>query len=348
MVLPLQRPQPVQEQVKPNFLFLGFTSKRVLCLRGGGDILRQRRDRIVIWPGSFTFSPFEPRVDDEAFVLHVTDCPSCERLFYRFHGMNEDGTLNEEDAALYAEAAASGMSVEEGWQDLLRRCPDLAEAYAGGTCDGCEFRGCCGESASDAAVAASVVLLLLAGGCSVRDRRQLHQIPSTSSRKEPSQMISTLARRPAIDAWRRSSIWAGDAWTWIRSITQLGETAIKNGTFAAIPLGLKAQQVLGSKNVQADWIDILMFSAAIWQFHSRLSTSQRPNSGRTIHSGDSTGPTLRLTPPAMRKRWIFHPFRIPISRSISVWQMSTVQAIRWKVASCTDGLIPQQNQITTS
>ena len=69
-----------------------------------------------------------PRDEGNAYALHISVCPECARDFYLAEGLNEDGTLKPEDSARYAEIKPSLMTVEEGWQDLLRRCPDLAEA----------------------------------------------------------------------------------------------------------------------------------------------------------------------------------------------------------------------------
>ncbi|MCY2953153.1 MAG: FecR domain-containing protein [Planctomycetota bacterium] len=65
----------------------------------------------------------------DALAVHVACCPQCEKAFYRSVGMNEDGSFTAEMEACLAQLPAPRMTVEEGWQDLLVRCTDLAEAY---------------------------------------------------------------------------------------------------------------------------------------------------------------------------------------------------------------------------
>jgi ferric-dicitrate binding protein FerR (iron transport regulator) len=69
------------------------------------------------------------REQADALALHVACCPQCEKAFYRSVGMNEDGSFTAETEACLAQLPAPTMTVEEGWQDLLGRCADLAEAY---------------------------------------------------------------------------------------------------------------------------------------------------------------------------------------------------------------------------
>jgi ferric-dicitrate binding protein FerR (iron transport regulator) len=68
--------------------------------------------------------------EGEAFALHIANCQECAKAFYVAEGINEDGTFKSEDVARYARIEPSLMTIEEGWRDLLSRCPDLAQAYA--------------------------------------------------------------------------------------------------------------------------------------------------------------------------------------------------------------------------
>ena len=68
------------------------------------------------------------RAEADAYTLHLAVCPGCAKAFYLAAGMNEDGTLKAEEQCRFDAIAPALMTAEEGWQDLLRRCPDLSEA----------------------------------------------------------------------------------------------------------------------------------------------------------------------------------------------------------------------------
>jgi hypothetical protein len=69
------------------------------------------------------------REEGDALALHVVSCGECGKAFYRSVDMNEEVTFKPEDEVRHAEIERNLMTVEEGWQDLFSRCPDLADAH---------------------------------------------------------------------------------------------------------------------------------------------------------------------------------------------------------------------------
>jgi hypothetical protein len=77
--------------------------------------------------------PTISRQGDDALTPHVAACLDWETAFFRTAGMQEKGAFASDDEAKAREHSVTERiweSAEASRQELLRRGPDFAEAYA--------------------------------------------------------------------------------------------------------------------------------------------------------------------------------------------------------------------------
>lgn len=221
--------------------------------------------------------------EDDAFALHIADCPQCAKAFYVAEGMNEDGSFRPEDEARYAEIEPSLLPPAEGWQNLLWRCPDLAEAYDREKRTE-RLRPVFRHLGYLAAMAACLAIVAV-GGWLLSGRFK----PASPVVKQGDAESLATAGRQAPVAGRSATpvdydmstlsqdFWRGPA---LPDPDTLEYAAWRDEYQAwcdrQMPWIAKAGAFLATRNIKADWIDLLMFSGDIWQFHHdpRLPSGQ--------------------------------------------------------------------------
>ncbi len=104
-----------------------------------------------------------------AFEAHLYDCPKCVREYdetrwvislVQQYWKSKDGSARAREPVKLAKRP---MSHEEGWEDLKRRCPSLAEACRRGEEEDKQRRRLFWRIGTAAAVAASVVIAVIVG-----------------------------------------------------------------------------------------------------------------------------------------------------------------------------------------
>ena len=218
------------------------------------------------------------REEADAYAIHLSVCPECAEAFYLASGMNGDGTFKQEDLARFTEIEPLSMTLEEGLQDLLRRCPELAEAYRR-EMHKKRVRRPLRRLAQVAALAAAVFLVasLFLWPHSARGRADTSNAPATKSgefvsgtgntthssppvKRSTDDLLGELhidAPLPSVEfvdleqveyaAWRdEHRDWFAQQFPWIFSV----KAAVQSDRAVAV-----------------DYIELLMVSGDIWQFH---------------------------------------------------------------------------------
>ena len=232
---------------------------------------RQLLDRVA------TENPGISGEEGVAFALHIANCSECAKAFYIAEGMNEDGTFKPEDLLHYADIESTLMSVDEGWQNMLLRFPELAQSYYQRPVrqyDQLFWR-------IGKAVAMAACFALLVGGCWLLSMRISPTFVSVAGQSMAEREKKSAPANQALITSQTDNELLEMAHSLqqqaVPDVDTLDYTAWRDkheSFFAALFNDLAA--IRKSQVIRSDYVEMLMMSGAIWQFNydPRLPSDQ--------------------------------------------------------------------------